>query len=96
MRCIASFEGLLARSLLLQLCVNTLAVQQALPYLRSALAVQGGSAYLLAVVRLEAIAAALPSEWFQGELSRIHPHIRVPCQGVHWHGILQVAVAFDF
>ncbi|GAX80972.1 hypothetical protein CEUSTIGMA_g8407.t1 [Chlamydomonas eustigma] len=70
MRCIACFEGLLARSLLLQLSATTLAVQQALPYLRSALAVQGGSAYLLAVIRLEAVAAALPPEWFQGGLPK--------------------------
>ncbi len=63
---LACFEGLLSRALLLRLAVAGLAVQQCLPYLRAALATPGGSAYPLAVARLEAVAAAVPAEWFAG------------------------------
>lgn len=66
-RCLACFEGLLSRALLLRLAITGLAVAQCLPYLRGALAVTGGNGYLLAVVRLEAVAGAMPTEWFQGE-----------------------------
>ena len=66
-RCLACFESLLSRALLVRLAVSGLAVAQCLPYLRGALAVTGGNGFLLAVVRLEAVAGAMPTEWFQGE-----------------------------
>ena len=67
MHCIGCFEGLLSRSLLIRLSIASLAVAQCLPYLRGALAVTGGNGYQLAVSRLEAVAAAIPSEWLQGD-----------------------------
>ena len=65
-RCLACFEGLLSRATLFKLALSGLVASQCLPYLRGALAVTGGNGFHLAVARLEAVVAALPSEWFKG------------------------------
>ena len=64
--CLACFEGLLSRAMLFKLALSGLVASQCLPYLRGALAVTGGNGFHLAIARLEAVATALPTDWFQG------------------------------
>ncbi|KAJ9525179.1 hypothetical protein QJQ45_020697, partial [Haematococcus lacustris] len=64
LRCIGSFEGLLARPQLAKLALGQLVHSQLMPYLRAAAAAllqEPGTA----VGRLEAVTLALPAAWFQ-------------------------------
>ncbi|KAG1674309.1 hypothetical protein FOA52_013498 [Chlamydomonas sp. UWO 241] len=68
-RCVAAFDGVLSRQLLVTLAVSRLAVGQCLAYARAGLAGVATASYdpyACSVSRLEAVASALPLSWFEG------------------------------
>ncbi len=71
LRGLSVWEGLLSRSVLLQLELSQLVSQQLQPYLRAAIS-DAAAQPQLAVSRVEAVAAALPAAWFAGTCSQTH------------------------